>query len=205
MRAVNLLPRELDQGKKSPAAPLIAGCVGLVLATGILAGGYLSASGKVGKQNAEVAALNVELAAVPKPAVPPASLTALPQERQARVTALASALSTRIAWDRLLREISLVLPDDVWLSGLTAKSPVAPTPGALPVAPGTAVDLSGFSLQGFTYSQEGVARLLSRLEVIPDLDQVSLLTSTQAKIGARTIYQFSIGGAVRQPGAVPTS
>jgi Tfp pilus assembly protein PilN len=200
MRAVNLLPRELDQGKKSPAAPLIAGCVGFVLATGILAGGYLSASGKVGKENEQIAALNAELAAVPKPQPASPSVAALPQERQARVSALASALSQRIAWDRLLREVSLVLPDDVWLTTLSARTPVLP-PGAVAPPVGTPTDASGFSLQGFTYSQEGVARLLSRLEVIPDLEGVALQTSTQTKLGTRPIYQFSIGGAVRAPGA----
>jgi hypothetical protein len=78
MRAVNLLPRDLEQSKKSPAAPLIAGCAGFVLATGILAGGYLSASGKVGSANSQIAALNAELAAVPKPQAAPANVSALP-------------------------------------------------------------------------------------------------------------------------------
>lgn len=201
MRAVNLLPRELEQSKTAKSAPLIAGCAGLVLATGILAGGYLSASGKVGKQQVQVAALNSELAAVPKPQAAPANVSALPQERQARVTALASVLSQRVSWDRLLREVSLVLPDDVWLTALTASAPAPVDPAALPPVGGVTVDPTGFSMQGFTYSQEGVARLLSRLEVIPDLRGVALQTSTQTKLGTRPIYQFSIVGGVRPPGA----
>ena len=198
MRAVNLLPRDLEQGKKSPAAPLIAGCAGFVLATGILAGGYLSASGKVGSANSQIAALNAELVAVPKPQAAPANVSALPQERQARVGALATALSQRIAWDRLLREVSLVLPEDVWLTSLNAQTPA---PNVAPGAAPTSTDDSSFSLHGFTYSQEGVARLLSRLQVVPDLQDVALQESTETKLGTRPIVQFSIVGNVRPAGA----
>lgn len=198
MRAVNLLPREVEQARKAPPAPLIAGCAGLVLAAAVLAAGYLSASAKVGRANDRVSALQAQLLAVPRPAAAPASVSGLPVERQARVAALSSALGRRVAWDRLLREVSLVLPDDVWLTTLTAKTPASLVPGAAPLAPD---DTTGFSLQGYTYSQEGVARLLSRLQVIPDLQSVALLTSTQTKVADRPVYQFSIGGSVRPPGA----
>jgi len=42
------------------------------------------------------------------------------------VTALSAALTSRVAWDRVFREFSLVLPDDVWLTTLSAKSPISP-------------------------------------------------------------------------------
>jgi Tfp pilus assembly protein PilN len=197
MRAVNLIPRDSAQPTaRRRHAPILGGCVGVVVAAAIVAGLYLQASSSVGAERANVAASRAELAAVPKPVGTPATLAALPQQRQARVAVLASALSERIVWDRLLREVSLVLPEDVWLTTLSASTPFAPAvaaaPGGLP---------TGFSIQGFTYSQDGVARLLSRLSTIPDLERVTLQSSSQTTVSSRPVFQFSIVAAVHAPGA----
>ena len=50
---------------------------------------------------------------------------------------------------------------------------------------------------GYTYSQEGVARLLSRLAVVPALDNVKLVSSAQTKVGDQTVINFSIEADVR--------
>jgi Tfp pilus assembly protein PilN len=205
MRAVNLLPSDVDQGRKGPPVAIVAGCAGAVLAMAVLAGGYLQASSKVGDANGQLSALDVQLAAIPQPAAEPSTLSALPQERQARVSALAVVLSQRVAWDRILREISLVLPDDVWLNALQATAPSSSSTPAPATTPGAATTAStGFKLTGFTYSQAAVARLLSRLSVIPDLSDVQLLSATQQDLQDRKVVQFTIAGNVKQPG-VPSS
>lgn len=201
MRAVNLLPRELDQGRKGPPVAIVTACAGAVLATAVLAGGYLQASSKVGDANAKLASLETELAAIPKPADAESSaLTSLSQERQQRVTALAAALSQRVSWDRILREVSLVLPEDVWLSTLQAQAPSSLT--SAPTVPGSTTAVSnGFTLTGFTYSQESVARLLSRLSLIPDLAQVQLTNATQQQVSGKDVIQFTVTANVKGPGA----
>ena len=98
----------------------------------------------------------------------------------------------------MLREFSLVLPDDVWLTGLTATSP---TPGltadpAAPPAPGIAA--KGLLITGYTYSQTSVARFLSRLQVIPELTNVQLQDSTE--LGSGNEVQFRIVADVRVSG-----
>jgi Tfp pilus assembly protein PilN len=50
---------------------------------------------------------------------------------------------------------------------------------------------------GYTYSQEGVARLLSRLAVVPALENVKLVSSTQATVGDQQAISFSIQADVR--------
>ncbi|HEY6030308.1 MAG TPA: PilN domain-containing protein [Gaiellaceae bacterium] len=200
MRAVNLLPRDLEQGRKRPATPVIIGCAGAVLATAVLAGGYLNASSKVGSANSELASIQAKTAALPQPLQPPATIAALPTERQQRVAALASALAQRVAWDRVLREVSLVLPDDVWLTSLQASAPTPLAPGAAPPTAGT-VASNGFSISGFTYSQSAVARLLARLSVVPDLEAVALTSAAHDEVANRAVVTFSIGANVRAPGA----
>ena len=61
------------------------------------------------------------------PIVPVPSVTA---EEQPRLQAVSSVLATRIAWDRVLREFSLVVPSDVTVSSLTMKAPAAATSSA---------------------------------------------------------------------------
>jgi Tfp pilus assembly protein PilN len=108
----------------------------------------------------------------------------------------------------VLREFALVLPDDVWLENLTA---AAPTPATATTATLSAPSSSttgslaaaeqGFTIEGYTYSHDAVARLLTRLAVIPDLEQVQLMTSEQGKINDRPIVHFKISANVRAPGA----
>jgi Tfp pilus assembly protein PilN len=191
MRAVNLLPRELDDGRKGPSKPVIVGCIGSVLATAVLAAGYLQASSNVGKQTAALDQAQAQFAAIPPPPTTPATVAALPQERQQRIAALASALASRIAWDRVIREVSLILPQDVWLTQLTGT-----TPGAV----GSTDPGSGFHITGFTYSQAAVARLLARLTVIPELQGVTLSSATQsdpAQTHSRAVVSFDISAGLR--------
>jgi Tfp pilus assembly protein PilN len=196
VRAVNLLPREENEGRRLPAVPVLVACGGTVLLTIFLAMSFLSASSKVGKDRQAVADAQQQLAAIPTPAPPSPIVTALPQQRQDRVTALASVLNGRIAFDRILREVSQVVPSDVWLQSLGAAVPGAggatnPTTGAP----------SGFTISGYTYSQDSVARFLARLEVVPDLSQVTLGSSSGTKLAGRSVVQFSISANVKLPGA----
>ena len=57
------------------------------------------------------------------------------------------------------------------------------------------------TINGYTYSQEGVARLLARLSVLPDLTDVQLQTSALTEIGDRPVIQFTILANVRAGGS----
>jgi Tfp pilus assembly protein PilN len=211
MRAVNLLPKdEGTEGRKGPPLPVIAGCVGTVLVAALLAVMYLSASSAVAEQKRALAQAQADYAAVPAPPPPPAINTELPQQRQSRVTALATVLGQRVAWDRLLREVSQVVPSDVFLLTMNAQSPTLQ-----PAATGSTVGAplpSGFVLTGCTYSQDSVARFLTRLSVVPDLTNMTLGKSTGSTSAATTagggfggcpsgLVTFTLAGSVRAAGA----
>jgi Tfp pilus assembly protein PilN len=199
MRAVNLLPR--DQGQrtiKKESLPVLIGACSGVLVAALLGAMFMMGSGKVAAQQRKLDDLNrIYHALPPPPAGPSVAQQQLAGEQSARVSALSSALTSRTAWDRVFREFSLVLPDDVWLTTLTAKSPISPltnasTTGAAP---------SQFTIQGRTYSHDGVARLLSRLQVVPDLTNVQLQSSTLTKVGTRDVVEFSIAADIKVAGA----
>jgi Tfp pilus assembly protein PilN len=211
MRAVNLLPKDSARRTGPPVPTAVAATVigGLVLVSLMISVLLLSAHGKVKSRQLELAQKQAELTAIPVPAQSRLQQQdALVADKSARVAALNAALSKRIAWDRVLREFALVLPDDVWLLSLSATAPSSAT--ATP-ATGTSSSSStstpalggqlGFSIEGYTYSHDAVARLLTRLAIVPDLQQVQLISSQQAKLGNRTVIHFKISANVRAPGA----
>jgi Tfp pilus assembly protein PilN len=203
MRAINLLPKDDARRNQKTQWIVIIPVVLAVLLTGAFSAMFLSVSGKVKDKNSELASLQLQLSAIPTPdASKVQTQNALAADKQARVTALNAALSRRVAWDRVFRELSLVLPDDVWLATVSAKAPVSSSVAAAPAAPaaGASVAATGLTMDGYTYSQPAVARLLARLTVIPDLVNVQLQQSTLTKIGLTPVVHFTIAADVRKPG-----
>jgi Tfp pilus assembly protein PilN len=210
MRAVNILPKYEKRrvGPSIPTPVAITVLAGLTLVTALLGLLFVSAHGTVKSRGLELAQKQAELAAIPVPAQSQVQQQdALVADKTARVTALNAALSRRIAWDRVLREFALVLPDDVWLLNMSAQ---APTSAAASASDSSSTSSSsapalggqlGFNIEGYTYSHDAVARLLTRLSVIPDLEQVQLVTSERTKLGNRNVIHFRITANVRPAGA----
>jgi Tfp pilus assembly protein PilN len=228
MRAVNLLPVEPKRTRKAPGVVTQLALVAPFVVAGLLVAGYLLASSQVNSKQATLTALQDELAAIPKLEAQQQQNPALATERSLRIATLSATLQSRLVWDRVLREVSAVLPGDVWLTLLSAETPEQPAPvTAAPTAPaagatttppattGTATttgpattttaaasappppSTGPMNIQGYTYSHEGVARLLSRLQVVPALQDVKLVSSSQSTVNGQTVIAFTIEADVR--------
>ena len=206
MRAVNLLPRQQveQQRRERPKAVVLVAGVGGAAVVLALVSGFLLANRSVDRQRQALSSARAVLAATPQhhlSAQTNAFRSSILNEREQRTLALAAAIGKRVAWDRILRRMTLVLPDDVWLtnvtgavpltSATTTATPTTTTPSAFPAAP------TALRLEGTTYSQAGVARLLERLEVLPDLKNVQLQESDAGVIGNRTVVNFTIVSDIR--------
>lgn len=195
MKAVNLLPRDAKRSDGLLAdhlVALVAAAVALVVIAA-LGGMVLLESSKVTNAQRGLDAAKAQFAATPlpptvSPTLPtPSAVTAAQQPLFASVS---TALSQRIAWDRVLREFSLVLPNDVWVTSLSLTSPAA-----------GATDTTGLQLQGTTYSYAGVARLLSRLSLVPDLTGVTLGPTSRTG----TLVSFSISAGIKGAASAPVA
>ena len=202
MRAFNLVPRESarEPTRRRPTAQ-IALAIAAVVLFGALGTLFLVSSAAVTEKKAKRDELRVKLTALDVPAKAPDEQQApeLASEQRTRTAELATALRSRIAWDRLLRDFALVLPEDVWLTSLIAKG----TPGDANTAaatPAGSSDASSFRITGYTHDQEGVARLLARLSVLPELASVALVSSTRVHVNEKEVVQFSIAATVKQGG-----
>lgn len=200
MRAINLLPRDAAARKSfkdEDPAVVIGSALGVVVILA-LGAGFLNVHSKVGSEQIKLDAARTQLAGLANqhshiPKVPKhvkqvtiVPVPAVTQEEQPRLDALSTAMSQRISWDRVLREFSQVVPSDVSITTLQLNSPTAATVGATTAA-------TGLTVSGSAYSHDGVARFMSRLELIPDLDNITLANSN-ADAGS---VQFSITAAIK--------
>jgi Tfp pilus assembly protein PilN len=200
MRAVNLLPPDVARtsrfgavrGRPRAAAPTLVGLVGGVLVAAVLAAAFVLTSRTEESKRDELAQRQAELALLPLPDKEPASEAApLAAEAAPRVAAVSTALSTRVPWDRILDRLSLVLPENVWLRSLDLR---APSQTGAATGQGAA---KGLSIAGYTSSHDAVARLLSRLALVPELTNVQLETSTMSELADRPVVEFTILADVR--------
>jgi Tfp pilus assembly protein PilN len=204
MRAVNLLPRQhVEQKRDRPNSVALGALIGGAAVLLALVAGFLLANRSVDRQRQALADARAMLAATPAhkmSAQTQAFRTTLLSQREQRSLALAAAIGKRVAWDRILRRVALVMPDDVWLQSLSGSVPLdttltpttTTTPSALPALP------TALSIQGYTYSQDGVARLLERLAVVPDLNNVQLQTSQSQQLGNQTVINFTIVSDIKK-------
>ena len=201
MRAVNLLPRQQVERKRERPNPLVLvgaiGGAGVVLA---LVTGVLLANRSVDRQRQALSTARAVLAVTPGHHVSAKTQAFRSQvltQREQRSLALASALGKRVAWDRILRRFSLVLPDDVWLTSLVGNVPLDQAPAATAAPSALPQASTELTIQGYTYSQESVARLLERLSVVPDLKNVQLENSQTAQVAGHNVISFSIVSDIR--------
>jgi hypothetical protein len=211
MRAVNLLPREFQHAKsfrEEDPAVVVGSALGAIVIIA-LGSAFFVAHGKAGTQQVRLTKARLELAALsqrphdrPKPVVPRVPITpivpppSVTGEEASWLAAVSTNLSSRIAFDRVLRDVSLVIPGDVTLSSMTLAAPVAAAIG-VPAA-------QGFAIAGTAFSYESVARLLSRLALVPDLSAVTLAsTSSGDSAGPTGGVAFNITAGIKGPVAPP--
>jgi Tfp pilus assembly protein PilN len=181
MRPVNLIPREERPGERrsmrgGPLAYIVVG--GLVAA--LLGVTVLVATGnQISDRKSEVAQLESERAVVEARAQALNAYTQFHNVREQRLATIASLADSRFDWERVMRELALVLPSDVWLSTLTGTaSPAVAPEGAASVSLRGSVAGPALELVGCARSQDAVAGFVKALEDIDGVTRVGVQSST---------------------------
>lgn len=198
MRPVNLIPPEERRGehaplRSGPLAYIVVGALVLVLA-GVTA--LVLTGNQISERESEVATLEAEDAAAKAQAERLAAYTQFRDLSEQRVATVASLADSRFDWERVMRELSLVLPGNVWLVGLTATA--APGVGVegggsggggsglRAAAPGPALELSGCAS-----GQEAVAGFVTALK---DIDGVTRVGMQSSELGGESAGGGGEGG-----------
>jgi Tfp pilus assembly protein PilN len=197
MRAVNLIPQERRGARRrssdrstfrEPLLP-ISIAVAAVVAAGVGFAAH-SASSTVAAKNAAIRDLDAQLA---KLAADRQQASGSGAGSASQLSVVSNIVQQRASWDGFLGTLSRVVPEDVWLLNLSAQEP---TTGAVPSPTTTAPaagSTSSVTFTGYTYSQPSVARMMRRLDLVPWLQDVSLVSSTKTAINNHKVFQFTFG------------
>lgn len=179
MRPVNLIPPDQRRGASAatrtgalPYVLLGALAVALVAVTALVL-----TSNQIEDRRAEKAELVVqeaEASARAEALAPYAEFAALSKAREQTVTSLAQS---RFDWERVVRELALVLPGDVWLTGLGGSVGGEAQNEATGSTLATQLAGPSLSIKGCAEGHEAVAGLLEALEDIDGVTRVGISSS----------------------------
>lgn len=188
MRPVNLIPPEDRRGEHAPLRTgplpyvLVAGLV--VLLFGITA--LVLTGNQIADSKNEVAKLEAEDAAASAKAQRLASYTQFRTMSEQRVATVNSLADSRFDWERVMRELALVLPGDTWLTALTASAGGEVEGGGGGSASGLSAGASGptLELSGCSSGQEAVAAFVTALKDIDGVTRVGVASSELPDAGS---------------------
>jgi type IV pilus assembly protein PilM len=220
-RSVNLLPKEARQTTKPPRLLAVAAPLAAAIPLVAVAFLFMQASGTVGDRQAELDVITAQIDALPEPTKPTID-PALAADQAARATAVAQILGTRLTWERVLGDVSRVLPSGVSLTELTATAAQPSTPEPVPTTtdassttttsstpappppppPSATTTATGVTVTGYALNYADIARTLARLQAVPSLTGAELESATPTKIGKKRVIQFTIVAALATPGGV---
>lgn len=181
MRPVNLIPREERPGERRPlrGGPLAYIVVGALAAILLGVTVLVLTGNQIADREGEVAQLQSETAAVEAEANGLAAYTQFHQLTEQRIATVTSLADSRFDWERVMRELALVLPSDVWLTNLTASaSPAVAPEGAASVSLRGSIAGPALELVGCARSQEAVAGFVKAVEDIDGVTRVGVPNSS---------------------------
>lgn len=183
---INLLPPEILERQRTRRRTVAAVIVGVIVLAAIGAFYFLQVA-RLGEVEEDIAAQEARNAALQAQITELADIAALEQEILGTRDLLNGLLADRILWSGVLGDISLVIPSQLWLEGLSGQVGTATAPGAEGTTTETAAFTEGqgivgqISFTGQAFSHRVVALWLSRLEDVRGFVNPWLTSST--KIG----------------------
>jgi Tfp pilus assembly protein PilN len=179
MRPINLIPPEDRRAnapvRTGPIAYLLVGALALGVAAVTM---VVLTDNKIADRKAEIAKLNQQQVAIQSRASQLKPFIDFSQAERQRVETIRSVANNRFDWERVMHELSLVLPADVSLTNLTATS------GGTPDASGTVTDATpSLTMTGCAGGHETVAGFLAALKDIDGVTAVTLQSSQKGQGG----------------------
>ena len=167
MRPVNLIPSEDRVGARRPmrSGPLAYIVVGALVAALVGVSVLVVTGNQISDSKAEIVRLEEQTASAEAKALELAAYTQFHSVREQRTATITSLADSRFDWERVMRELSLVLPSDVWLTNLTGTASPAVTPdGASSIGLRAAISGPALELVGCARSQDAVAGFVADAE-----------------------------------------
>lgn len=182
MRPVNLIPPEERRGEHAQmrSGPLPYVLVGALVAALVGVTALVLTSNQISERKGEVATLQREDSEAQANAERLAAYTQFRTLREQRVATVTSLADSRFDWERVMRELALILPGDVWLTSLNATaSPEVEVGGSGGGEGNLRADVQGPALEisGCAKGHDGVAGFVTALKDIDGVTRVGVESS----------------------------
>jgi Tfp pilus assembly protein PilN len=185
MRPVNLIPAEERRDGNAPmrTGPVPYLLVGALVAALVGVTALVLTGNQISDRKDEVAQLNREDAVAAARAERLAAYTQFRTLHEQRVATVSSLADSRFDWERVMRELSLILPRNVWLVGLNATASSEVSVGESSGSSGSASTLRGsvpgpaLEINGCASGQEAVAGFVTALKDIDGVTRVGVESS----------------------------
>lgn len=182
MRPVNLIPPEDRRGDKAPlrTGPLAYVIVAVLAVALIGVTLVVLTSNQISDREAEKASLEGQVTQAEAEAKKLDSFVNFASLQQARQQTVVSLATSRFDWERVLSELAIVIPPDVWLTNLDAKaSPDASSSSSSSGSSGASEDIQGPSIdiQGCAAGHDAVARFLAALREVDGVTRATVMSS----------------------------
>jgi Tfp pilus assembly protein PilN len=184
MRPVNLIPPDARRGDRAPmrvgsTSYVVIGALALAL-LGAIALAFTSK--QVSERESEQAQLEQDLQAATERAQSLQAFASFRAVQETRAATVSSLAQSRFDWERVLNELALVIPGDVWLTELTGTvSPAVQVEGGTDVALRGSVPGPALSVVGCATGQDAVAGFVADLEDIDGVTRVGVASSERSE------------------------
>jgi Tfp pilus assembly protein PilN len=189
MRPVNLIPPEERRGERAPSRTggLAYVVVGVLAAALLAVVGVVLTDNSISENQTKVTELTGQLAQATDEATRLKSYADFATIEQTRTQTVSTLAKSRFDWYRVLHELGLVIPDNVWLLGLQGS--VSPEAGQASQASGSSSSSAGsadfsdqitgpsLAIQGCAAGHDAVAGFIGALKDIDGVTRVAVTSS----------------------------
>jgi Tfp pilus assembly protein PilN len=184
---VNLLPPEIAEKRafRRIQFALGAAVLGAVGVVGVL---YFGASSSVSHAQSDLTASQATNTQLQGQVAKYADVTAVYAAAAAAQASLTSAMGDEVRYSQMLNDLSLTIPDNVWLSSLTFAS-AAPT---TPIGGVASTSIGTLSASGTAFSHDDVAVLLDSLMGLKTYANSYFTNSSESLLGKRRIVTYAV-------------
>jgi Tfp pilus assembly protein PilN len=183
---VNLLPPEIAEGRKFRQIQMGLGAT-VVLAVGVVGLLFVSASHSVSTAQGRLDTSKQTGVKLSGDVAKYNDVTAIKGRAIAAQAMLGQAMGDEVLFSQLLNDMSLSVPDNVWITSMTYSA----APGTTPPVGSTAVLIGNLAVSGVAFSHDDVAVWLESLAGQKNYANPYFSNSTEAKIGSRKVVNFS--------------
>jgi Tfp pilus assembly protein PilN len=199
MKPVNLVPQ--DQRRRRPSegsgkgAHAVLGILAVLLAMAVA---YSLTANSITEKESQAEQARIEADQLEAQAANKGNFTDFAAIAQTRTASVAAVASTRFDWERLMRELSRVMPEGSWLTSASASvtgatDAASATAPADPATAGAGAGAPSATLVGCTPKHSDVARMMVRLRQLHRVVDVELTQSSRADAEGATAAIDSCG------------